>query len=58
MNGPCFVTWQSATDLTELGFSDTVTLVGHFVSSPREKRREIGDSRGDEKDGQERKKNE
>ena len=36
-----------------LGFNDTSTLVGHFVSSPRE--REIRDrrvSRGDERDGQ------
>ena len=31
--------------LTVLGFNDTSTLVGHFVSSPRE--REKGDSRGD-----------
>ena len=27
--------------LTELGFNDTSTLVGYFVSSPRERRREI-----------------
>ena len=31
-----------------LGFNDTSTLVGHFVSSPRE--REKRDSRGDERD--------
>ena len=31
------------------------TLVGHFVSSPRE--REKRDSRGDEREGQERKRN-
>ena len=37
VNGPCFVTGQRATDLTELGFNDTLTLVGHFVSSPRER---------------------
>ena len=30
-----------------LGFNDTSTLVGHFVSSPRE--REKRDSRGDER---------
>ena len=33
-----------------LGFNDTSTLVGHFVSSPRE--REKRDSRGDEREGQ------
>ena len=33
-----------------LGFNDTSTLVGHFVSSPRE--REKRDRRGDEKKGQ------
>ena len=43
MNGPCFVIGQHVIDLTELGFNDTSTLVGHFVSSPREreKRQEI-----------------
>ena len=30
------------------GFNDTATLVGHFVSSPREKeKRDRRDSRGD-----------
>ena len=38
-----------------LGFNDTSTLVGHFVSSPRE--REIRDSRRDEREGQVRKRN-
>ena len=34
-----------------LGFNDTSTLVGHFVSSPREReRRDRRDSRGDERD--------
>ena len=33
-----------------LGFHDTSTLVGHFVSSPRE--REKRDSRGDEREVQ------
>ena len=34
------------------------TLVGHFVSSPREKeKRDIGGSRGDEREGQGRKRN-
>ena len=38
-----------------LGFNDTSTLVGHFVSSPREKR-DRRDSRGDEIEGRGRKK--
>ena len=42
--------------LIELGFNNTSTFVGHFVSSPRE--REIRDkSRGDEREGQRRKRN-
>ena len=45
--------------LTELGFNDTSTLVGHFVSSPREwEKRERRDSRGDERERQGRKENE
>ena len=32
MNGPCFVTGQHVIDLTEFGYNDTSTLVGHFVS--------------------------
>ena len=41
-----------------LGFNDTSPLVGHFVSSPRKReKRDRIDSRGDERDGQERKKN-
>ena len=40
------------------GFNDTSTLVGHFVSSPREKeKRDRTDSRGDEREGQGRKRN-
>ena len=35
VNGPCFVTGQSVIDLIELGFNDTSTLVGHFVSLQR-----------------------
>ena len=35
--------------LIVLGFNDTSTLVGHFVSSPRE--REKRDSKGDEREG-------
>ena len=41
--------------LIVLGFNDTSTLEGHFVSSPRE--REKRDSRGDEREGQGRKRN-
>ena len=37
VNGPCFVTGQHVIDLTEFGINDTSTLVGHFVSSPRER---------------------
>ena len=40
-----------------LGFNDT-TLVGHFVSSPREREKiDRRDSRGDERGGQGRKRN-
>ena len=39
-----------------LGFNDTSILVGYFVSSPREmEMRDRRDSRGDEREGQERK---
>ena len=42
--------------LIVLGFNDTSTLVGHFVSSPREKeKRDRRDSRGDERERQGRK---
>ena len=38
--------------LIVLGFNDTSTLVGHFVSSPREReKRDRRDSRGDEREG-------
>ena len=41
-----------------LGFNDTSTLVGHFVSPPREReKRDRRDSRGDEREGQGRKRN-
>ena len=44
--------------LIELGFNDTSTLVGHFVSSPREReKRDSRDSRRDESEGQGRKRN-
>ena len=57
MNGPCFVTGQRVIDLIELGFNDTSTLVGHFMSSSKKGRRELGDNR-DEREGQGRKENE
>ena len=39
------------TILIELGFNDTSTLVGHFVSSPRERmKRDRRDSRRDERE--------
>ena len=42
--------------LIVLGFNDMSTLVGHFVSSPREReKRDRRDSRGDEREGQGRK---
>ena len=41
-----------------LGFNDTSTLVGHFVSSPREReKRDRRDNRRDEREGQGRKRN-
>ena len=44
--------------LIVLGFNDTSTLVGHFVSSPREReKRDRRESRGDEREGQGRKRN-
>ena len=44
--------------LSVLGFNDTSTLEGHFVSSPREREnRDRRESRGDERDGQGRKRN-
>ena len=43
------------TRLIVLGFNDTSTLVGHFVSSTRERKKR--DSRRDEREGQGRKRN-
>ena len=41
-----------------LGFNDTSTLVGHFVSSPKEReKRDSRDSKGYKRDGQGRKRN-
>ena len=49
---------NSKSILIVLGFNDTSTLEGHFVSSPREReKRDRRDSRGDEKEGQRRKRN-
>ena len=49
----------SITDvLIVLGFNDTSTLVGHFVSSPREREKsDRRDSRRDEREEQGRKRN-
>ena len=45
-------------ELIELGFNDTSTLVGHFVSYPREREKiDRRDSRRDEREGQGRKRN-
>ena len=45
-------------DLIMLRFNDTSTLVGHFVSSSREReKRDRRDSRRDEREGQGRKRN-
>ena len=44
--------------LIVLGFNDTSTLEGHFVSSLREReKRDRRESRGDEREGQGRKRN-
>ena len=55
--------WLPFLNLFVLGFNDMSTLVGLFVSSPREmekrdRRDNRGDSRGDEREGQGRKENE
>ena len=50
---PYYIDW-----LIVLGFNDTSTLKGHFVSSPREReKRDRRDSRRDEREGQGRKRN-
>ena len=49
---------SSLIGLIVLGFNNTSTLVGHFVSSPREReKRDRRESRGDEREGQGRKRN-
>ena len=53
-----FKTDTNIINLIVLGFNDTSTLVGHFVSSPREReKRDRRDSRRDEREGQGRKRN-
>ena len=48
----------SFSPLTVLGFNNMSTLVGHYVSSPRErKKKDRRDSRRDEREGQGRKRN-
>ena len=50
--------FQRFVPLIVLEFNDTSTLVGHFVSSPREREKRYGrDGRGDEREGQGRKRN-
>ena len=45
--------FSKAVDLIVLGFNDRSTLMGHFVSSPREReKRDRRDSRRDESEGQ------
>ena len=44
---------HSRQELIVLGFNDTSTIVGHFVSSPKEReKRDRKASRGDEREGQ------
>ena len=51
-------TYNNVWLLIVLGFNDTSTLEGHFVSSPREReKRDRKESRGDEREGQGRKRN-
>ena len=53
-----FCHYQHYLRLIVLGFNDTSTLEGHFVSSPREReKRDRRESRGDEREGQGRKRN-
>ena len=53
-----FFSYINLCKLIVLGFNDTSTLEGHFVSSPREReKRDRRESRGDEREGQGRKRN-
>ena len=57
-NAPEVIWPSNFSILFVLGFNDTSTLEGHFVSSPREReRRDRRESRGDEREGQGRKRN-
>ena len=49
------VNQKSDYDDDMLGFNDMSTLVGYFVSSPRERENRDRDSSGDEREGQGRK---
>ena len=56
--GGCLMGVLKVEGLIVLRFNDTSTLVGHFVSSPREReKRDRRDSRRDERDEQGRKRN-
>ena len=53
-----YLDFHNLSFLIVLGFNDTSTLMGHFVSSPREReKRDRRDSRRDEREGQGRKRN-
>ena len=46
------MSWVLIRSASVLGFNDMSTLVGHFVSSPREREKRDGmDSRGEEREG-------
>ena len=55
LNGEYFLVillTNAVSRLIVLGFNDTSTLEGHFVSSPREReKRDRRESRGDEREG-------
>ena len=58
LEAPHWGTSNEYPHLIVLGFNDTSTLEGHFVSSPREReKRDRRESRGDEREGQGRKRN-
>ena len=53
-----FATFKASNVIYILGFNDTSTLVGHFVSYPREReKKDRKYSRGDEREGQRKKRN-
>ena len=58
MNGACFVSGQRVIDLIELGLTTRQHLWVILCRLPEKGRREIGDSRGDKREGQWRKENE